>query len=77
MVFDRDTPIFAASKYTLVFVRNGMVDQRETEMMTVRWRTFTFNWQIPEAKEQEMVACTTVFARLILENVVYWIILAK
>ena len=36
MVFDRDTPIFATSKYPLVFVKNGMVDKRETEMMTVR-----------------------------------------
>ena len=71
MVFDRDTPIFATSKYPLVFVKNGMVDERETEMMTVRWRTFTLNWQIPEAKQQEMVACSTCFARLILENVVY------
>ena len=71
MVFDRDTLIFATSKYPLVFVKNGMVDERETEMMTVRWRTFTLNWQIPEAKQQEMVAYSTCFARLILENVVY------
>ena len=40
MVFDRDTSIFATSKYLLVFVKNGMVDERETEMMTVTWRTF-------------------------------------
>ena len=71
MVFDRDTPIFATSNYLLVFVSNGKVGERDTEMMTVRYRPFTFNWQIPEAKQQEMRACSTCFARLILKNVVY------
>ena len=40
MVFDRDTPIFATSKYPSVFVKNGMVDERETEMMTVRCNVY-------------------------------------
>ena len=53
MVFDRDTPIFATSKYPLVFVKNGMVDERETEMMTVRWRTFTLTGKYPRQNSRK------------------------
>ncbi|KAJ8050579.1 hypothetical protein HOLleu_03834 [Holothuria leucospilota] len=39
IVFDKDTPIFATASHQFVYVRGGEVDSRETEMMTVRWRT--------------------------------------
>ena len=67
-VFDSDTPIFATSKHQLVFVKNGAIDERETEMMTVRWKVFNFNRQIPRAEQQEVTACPTCFAKLILET---------
>lgn len=38
--FDRDTPIFCTTKQPLSLVRNGCVDERETEMMQVRWVYF-------------------------------------
>ena len=66
-VFDSDTPILATSKHQLVFVKNGAIDERETEMMTVRWKVFNFNRQIPQAEQQEVTACPTCFANLILE----------
>ena len=68
MIFDRDTPIFCTSKYPIIFVKNGAIDQRETEMMSVRWKIFTFNYQIPEAEQEEISPCPNCFSRLILCN---------
>ena len=34
--FEKDTPIFCTSKRPLIFVKNGIVDDRETEMMGVK-----------------------------------------
>ena len=64
--FDRDTPIFCTTKQPLTFVKNGSVDDRETEMMAVRWKVFTFIHQIPVEQQQEMQPCSSCFARLIL-----------
>ena len=36
-------------------------------MMTVRWKVFNFNRQIPQAEQQEVAACPTCFAKLILD----------
>ena len=66
-VFDSDTPILATSKHQLVFVKNGAIDERETEMMTVRWKVFNFNRQIPQAEQQKVTVCPPCFANLILE----------
>lgn len=66
-VFDSDTPIFATSKHQLVFVKNGAIDERETEMMSVRWKVFNFNRQIPPSQQKEVVACPACFARLVLD----------
>jgi hypothetical protein len=35
IVFDKDTPIFSTSKHQLVYLKSGVVDERETEMMAV------------------------------------------
>lgn len=45
--FDKDTPIFCTSKRPLIFIKNGIVDDRETEMMSVRWKVFCLNYAIP------------------------------
>ena len=66
-MFDSDTPILATSKHQLVFVKNSAIDEQETEMMTVRWKMFNFNRQIPQAEQQKVTACPTCFANLILE----------
>ena len=67
IVFDSDTPVFATSKHQLVFVKNGVIDERETEMMSVRWKVFNFNRQIPQVEQQEVTECPTCFAKFILE----------
>lgn len=68
IVFDKDTPIFSTSKHQLVYVKSGVVDERETEMMAVRWKMFNFNRQIPQEEQREVAPCAACFARLILED---------
>ena len=47
IVFCADTLFFCTSKHELIFIK----DEKETEMMRVRWRISSFFSQIPE-KEQ-------------------------
>lgn len=35
LVFDQDTPIICTSKNQLIFVKGGIIDQRETDMIAV------------------------------------------
>lgn len=66
ILFDKDTPIFCTSKVPFVYIKRGVVDDRETEMMSVRWRVFTFNYQIAQHEQVEMAPCAHCFAQLIL-----------
>ena len=66
ILFDKDTPIFATSKQELIYVKNGIVDTRETEMMKVRWKVFTFFHQMPQERQRELVPCPRCFARLVI-----------
>ena len=66
IVFNSDTPIFATSKNPIMLIKNGAIDERESEMMAVRWKQFTFHWQIPEAKQKEIPSCPKCFACLVL-----------
>ena len=68
LVFDKDTPIFSTSKHQLVYVKGGVVDERETEMMAVRWKIFNFNRQISQEEQRDIDPCPACFARLILES---------
>ena len=63
--FNRDTPIFATSKDRLIYVKNGQVDVRETEMMNVRWKIFTFYAQIAQSQQRQIPPCQRCFAELI------------
>ena len=64
--FDKDTPIFCTTKQPIVLVRNGYVEQVETEMMNVRWKVFTFRHQFSEQEQKRMQPCSSCFVRLIL-----------
>ena len=68
IVFDSDTPIFCTGKHSIIYIKNGVVDERETEMMSVRWKIFNFNFQIPQAEQREVPSCPKCFARLILDE---------
>ena len=66
IAFTGDTPIFATGKNPIVFVKNGALDEKETEMMNVRWKIFRFHAQIPQEKQKQLPPCGKCFATLIL-----------
>ena len=66
IVFEKDTPIFATGKNPIIFVKNCTIDEKETEMMAVRWRIFRFHAQIPQEKQKQIPPCGKCFAQLIL-----------
>ncbi|CAH3046804.1 unnamed protein product [Porites evermanni] len=66
IVFEKDTPIFATGKNPIIFAKNCTIDEKETEMMAVRWRIFRFHAQIPQEKQKQIPPCGKCFAQLIL-----------
>ena len=68
ILFDNDTPIFGTSKHRLVFVRGGVVDERETEMTQVRWRIFHLSHQIRQQDQRAVPPYGKCFARLVLSE---------
>ena len=66
IVFEKDTPIFCTGKQTLIYITNGVIDQRETEMMSARWKIFQFNVQIEQNHQKEIPQCARCFASLVL-----------
>ena len=67
IVFEKDTPIFCTSKSEIVAIKEGVVDDIETQMMSVRWHVFTMYAQIPELEQVVLSPCGKCFAKLILE----------
>ena len=67
IVFEKDTPIFCTRKQPIIFIKNGVIDQRETDMMALRWKIFHFNVCIAEQNQEEIRKCAKCFATLILE----------
>ena len=63
--FKRDTPIFCTAKEELSFVRSGVLEERETEMISVPWRVFAFSSQISEAEQLQVPPCPRSFAELV------------
>ena len=61
----KDTPIFCTTKEKLVYVRGGVMDERETEMMRVRWKIFNFHVQIPCSQQVDILPCPRCFAELL------------
>lgn len=66
IVFDSDAPIFCTSNEELSFVRGGVFDHVETDMMRVRWRSFKLFYQIPEEQQVCAAPCARCFAEFIL-----------
>jgi len=66
--FDGDTPIFCTTKHPLIYVKNGLVEERESEMMSCRWKLFHFNRQFSAEEQIEMPSCPKCFAKLIISN---------
>ena len=53
----KDTPVFCTSKRPLIYIKNGVVDDRESEMMAVCWHIIYFNHQIPQEQQRKIPAC--------------------
>jgi hypothetical protein len=67
VTFEGDTPIFCTTTRPLTYVKNGCLDYRETEMMSVRWKVLNLTKQIPQSQQQDLEACSSCFAGLILQ----------
>ena len=67
--FTSDTSGFATSKSPIFFIKGSSIDERETEMMDVRWRKFRFFQQIPISSQNTVTPCGPCFAYLILDMV--------
>ena len=61
----RDTPIFATGKGPLIYVKNGVIDQQETDMMSSRWRILKLHHQISREAQREIPPCRTCFSKLV------------
>ena len=68
ILLSQDTPIFSTSSTQVSFIKNGVISERETEMMRVRWRIFEFQYRILESQQKELLPCSRCFAQLILEG---------
>ena len=65
ILFQGDTPIFCTSKDELSYVRGGVVDDRETQMMKVRWRVVNLFHKIPEEQQKSVPPCGKCFSLLV------------
>ena len=65
VIIKNDTPIFATSKSQVTYVgKFNSSDERETEMMSIRWKYFEFSYQIPEKEQKVVDPCPSCFANL-------------
>ena len=65
LVFDTDTPILRIGKHELLLFKASCIDEKETEMMRVRWRLLSFFSQIPEHEQRHVPPCPRCFATFI------------
>ena len=63
-----DTRIFFTGKHRLMYIKNGIVDERECGMMDVRWKIFHFTYQIRREQQRELPSCARCFAKPILPS---------
>ena len=67
IVFEKDMPIICTSKSEIVSIKGGVVDEMETQMMSVRWCVFCLYAQIPELEQIILSPCGKCFAKFILQ----------
>ena len=65
VVIKKDTPILATSKSRITYTGTfNSTDDRETEMMSVRWKFIEFTHQITENEQNQVAPCARCFAEL-------------
>ena len=65
ITLEADTLIFCTSMAPIIFVKNGVVDKRETEMMQVRRHHFQLRHQLRLQDCKDIAACAHCFAMLV------------
>ena len=69
VILDKDTPIFCTAPCRIrKFSRNGDVNEVESEMMEIRWKTFTFFHQLRPSEAKDVPPCCKCFADLVLQH---------
>lgn len=53
------------NKRPVIFIKNRAVDDREEEMMAVRWKIISFDHKIPKEKQRKVPACAKCFVPLL------------
>ena len=66
IAFEKDTPIFCTSKSEIVLIKGGVVDDIETQMMSVRWQVYSLYAQVLEPEQVILSPFSKSFARLII-----------
>lgn len=68
IILEKDTPIFCTAPSRIrKFSRNYDVNEVESEMMDVRWKTFTFFHQMKISETRDIPSCQKCFADFLLE----------
>lgn len=67
-VIESDTPIFCTTSQPIQLIRGGVVLERETAMMAVRWKHYQFYHQIPFAQQRRLRPCSRCFAAFVLQR---------
>ena len=49
-------------------LKNGVSNERETEMMSVRWKIFRFDAQIEQSEQRDIPGCARCFFQIILDG---------
>lgn len=62
----KDTPVFATGKGPLIYVKNGVIDHQETDMMSSRWRILKLHHQVPREAQREVPPCQKCFSNLVM-----------
>ena len=58
----------ATGKHIFVYIKNGLIDERETEMMSVRWKVLYFNAQIKQSEQEKIPVCEKCFSKFIVDE---------
>ena len=60
------TQICCTGKSPRIFIKNGVIDHVETDMMAARWLHTRLHHQIPQDQQREIPQCAKCFSLLIL-----------
>ena len=69
ILFDNDMLVFATGKDPVKYLgKYNTSDERDDEMMAVRWKIFEFSHQIPVGGQKDIPSCPRCFAELIVSG---------